>query len=232
MRNKKGQFFIMSVVLVAIAIFILISYFISIDQSSIALFESSTKTDLKNIVNACGKGTGSGGCDPTWKDENFVKRKNVTIGVPGVPGHILIGWSGATAEQCANETRMYLNNQGEPIAIDYYMDGIISGGDCVLIPKGAVFPEEIYWIYYDSPGGTENHDYQVQAIPLDTYSLDSEEAYATCNSGTTYTNMCPHLEQVYSGKFKFNCSTSGSGPYTYSIIVKSKDLYFTGTIEN
>ena len=51
MGNKKAQFFIISIVIIAIAIFTLITYFLTIDEGSAIMFETSSRTDLDNIKN-------------------------------------------------------------------------------------------------------------------------------------------------------------------------------------
>jgi len=50
MKNK-GQFFIMSIVLIALAIFILISYYMTIDETTAVRIDSSSRIQIKNIQN-------------------------------------------------------------------------------------------------------------------------------------------------------------------------------------
>jgi hypothetical protein len=227
--NKKGQFFIISIVLLALALFILMAYFISVDEASTVMFEASSYTDFKDIRVACEGGSSTGGCSPTWKDANFAKRKNVTINAPAIPGYMLISWAGATEAQCKDETRMYLNNDGEAIPLNYDMIGV-AGGECAVIPTDAIAADQVYWLYYDNSGGAEDHTKQESQPELNSYTLGSEEAYATCNTGVAYTNMCPLLKQTYGGKFQFNCTPIGTGPYNYTILINSKDFYFSGNI--
>ena len=102
--NKKAQFFIMSIVLLALAMFMLMAYFLTIDESGI-MFESSSRIVLKNIKNAV-------------------------------------------------------------------------------------------------------------------------EDNGNCNGNFS---LCPHFEQIYSGKFKLSCSEiGGTAPYNYTISIISKDLDFSG----
>jgi len=60
MKSKKAQFFIMSIVLLALAMFILMSYFLSIGESSAIMFEASSRNEFKNIQNAI---KDDGNCD-------------------------------------------------------------------------------------------------------------------------------------------------------------------------
>jgi hypothetical protein len=52
MKNKQGQFFIISIVLLAIAMFLLMTYFLTIDESSAIMFESNSRIEMDNIKNA------------------------------------------------------------------------------------------------------------------------------------------------------------------------------------
>jgi hypothetical protein len=49
--NKKGQFFIMSIVLIALAIFMLITYYLTIDETTVIRSDSSSRIQVKNIQN-------------------------------------------------------------------------------------------------------------------------------------------------------------------------------------
>ena len=51
MQSKKGQFFIISIVIIAIAMFTLMTYFLTIGESSAIMFEDSSRTELDNIKN-------------------------------------------------------------------------------------------------------------------------------------------------------------------------------------
>lgn len=50
--RKKGQFFIVSIVLLAISIFFISNYFLSIDESSVVLYQKGYDVDMRNIINA------------------------------------------------------------------------------------------------------------------------------------------------------------------------------------
>jgi hypothetical protein len=52
MKNKRAQFFIMSIVILSIAIFVLMTYFLTVDEASAIMFEKNSRIELKNIQNA------------------------------------------------------------------------------------------------------------------------------------------------------------------------------------
>jgi hypothetical protein len=50
-RGKQGQFFIMSIVLIAMAMFLLVAFYLTIDETTAVRSDSSSRIQLKNIQN-------------------------------------------------------------------------------------------------------------------------------------------------------------------------------------
>ena len=51
-KNKKAQFFVISIVLVALAFFAIFLFFQASEQTSVTLFQPSSSLDLQNTINS------------------------------------------------------------------------------------------------------------------------------------------------------------------------------------
>jgi len=217
--NNRGQFFIISIVLISISFLIISSYFLSIDESSVVLFTQSDDIDFHNIANAIDTANqcATSSCDPTWLNTGFLHRKYAVV---SGEGYANFGWV-SDEEECANETIAYDNSTSIQKTIQYEHVG---GTTCAAVFTG-ITPGDIFWIYYNNSGHKENNTYTGGLSDIGT--LGSQQSYSSCSGSGVCTNMCTGLETIYlSQGVKFNCTSVGSGPYNYTILFSSGSTFF------
>jgi len=201
--------------------------FLSIDESSIVMYKQNSDIDFKNIVNAIDKANqcfdNSDSCTPTWINTSFENRRNITLSSDEVR-YVDIGWQ-TTFDRCQDETLVFKSDETPVVGVGYEL----SGGDCYVVFNGEI--STLYWIYYNNTDANENHG---EMLGLDSHgSPGAEQLYSLCQGGAggNCIDMCSHLTTIYnSGNFEFNCTSIGSGPYNYTILLNSNSLYFSGNI--
>ncbi len=213
---KKGQFFIIGVILLAVSISVLVYNFMTVEKASIYLFEAGTDHDFRNIVTSITEKNdqieGDGWWNTSWKI-----RKLVSISaVAGNPTEINLSISSADIASCEKEIRV-INSTGE---IDSDVTADTGCNVTFTIATGN------YYMYYNNSAASK---------PAYRNTVSGNEGATYSVAGREYIGeLCTHLETIYLQKgIYLNCTESETGDWSrlnYTIDFKSKEFEFYGYI--
>lgn len=215
----KAQFFLVTLLLLALSMFVLFSFFRTTDISSVTLFTTSEYTDFKNIHNAIIK-KNTWMAENDWWNASWPYRKTMTAVGAGAPVEILITFPEEHMSYC-NETRIIndsdtstyviYNTSGTPPTCSYYFNANVVDTFKVYYGNGT-----------DRKPTLNNLKTGVAGI---AFIMGREET----------SNLCEHFEYVYSKQgVDLECDIentfANNQKGNYSINFTSLDLEFRGYI--
>ena len=218
-KNKSGQFFIIAIVLIYLAIISIFFYVRSSEETSVNFFVEDYSLDIDNIINAIQQRNkwmqGSTIYDHWFLDPSFEKRKRVSVtcndgfvhGDPSLIKYPLNVLSGDTTRNCSKEVRV--------VSVQDTGGVNNAGGDVQSSVNSSTAPCTIYWnITCGSPLPHTQHFYvywdnkYTEAPPPADYSrhIIDLSGVAVIGSKTTVTGpieispaiqLCDHFESIY-----------------------------------
>jgi len=217
--SKQAQFFIVSIVLLALAFFVIFSFFISAEQSSIVMFEPSSSDDFENIANAISE-SNEWISSKSWWDLDWRYKKNFTIsGGISNPTELDASIPAAKVSDCAKELRL-VNSAGVEVDSD-----MKTADNCILIFTASTGE---YWIYYNNSAVTQPaYRSAVASGTAPTFAVGSEQE-------VNPSDLCSHLKDMHLKKsIYFNCTrtlATGNSTYNYTIDFRANNFEFTGSV--
>ncbi len=207
-QRKKGQFFIISIVLLTLALFVVFAYIRSTDVASSTLFKRSSAQDITNIANAI-KERNMWLAD--WWNLTCSGRKHINITGPlDDPVEVYVNLSGFN---CLNTKITTLGNS----PIEAYNASSTPPCSFTFNAGG----EREFYVYYNC------------SVPFITTDMQGNETSAQIiKIEEPFYKLCPHLTKLYAERgISLNCSENPEvTSLNYSIDFGSLDLKFKGQI--
>ncbi len=225
---KRGQFWLMAIVLVYLAIVTMFFYVRSADRSSINLFEPNLDLEFQNLVNAINvrnnwlKSTGN-----DWYDLAWQYRRKIEITQNGTPAEIPTGIEAGKVGNCIADFRVVNLTNSE---IQANVSATTAPGCNITI--GVSTTPFTFYVYYGNPSASTPSYRQgtAQQGTEVTATLGSEMEVPT-------RGLCTHLNSIYPRLgMQLNCSLANvtcPAPRTQaniSIQLQSTGFKFNGTI--
>lgn len=215
--QTRAQFFIMSIVLLTLALVVLFANFVTIGEISARSFAHHSSSEFQNVLKAIEDHNTY--LSQNWFNLTFNKRKLLIIqDIPiGNPVQVDVGFN--TPEDisdCAKEIRV-VNDSGE----------VTSHVTSELPPCEIVFDAIIgsYYVYYDNP-----------QADIPSYRIIGQTGNPpTCSVGDIeqLQDLCEHFKYIYPIRgIYFNCSTTllDDKKFKYYIHFKAPDFEFLGNV--
>jgi hypothetical protein len=213
---KRGQFFLIALLLLALAMFVMFSFFRTTDTAAVTMFKKSSFIDIKNIQNAISdKNTWLNESD--WWNASWAYRIEVRNTDAQTPAEINISIPAGHISDCDKEIRV-VNASGL----------VESNVSSVAPPCNITFNTCAgcdYFIYYGNPDAV---------APTRTVANSGTLIYPTIITEGVG-DLCEHFEYIYPIQgIDIECdvinSYNNGQKANYSINFTSTDLQFKGYI--
>jgi hypothetical protein len=221
--NSKGQIFTVGMVVIGLSLFVIFAYFLTVQESSIVLFDKSSSTQLENFINAAGKR--NDWLNETWRQADRQVRMYVNITWAGVagPDFVIMDLSFSPCVGDCLGRVIVTNTSNDPVA--YTILGSGSSGQIQMFETfDAGNLDREYIIYYnDSVMSITN------VVPPALLIGQSSELFLPLD------NLCRHSDTFYETvNVGFDClaglNSTASSELNYTISFRAPDLQYEGTI--
>ncbi len=213
--RKKGQFFIISIVLLVLSLVVLFATFTTIGEMSSRTFAHSSYDEFSNIINTIEKSNDE--LDANWWNTSYTKRRMFkTPGSVSNPAEFDVSLVAGKLTNCQKEVRVTDTSHSEITNIEVTSD--IPPCDLIMLSAST---NTDYYVYYNSTTSTVLKD--IGAGTSATPTLYDEISL----------NLCEHLEDIYPRRgIYLTCSDNSDGDrITYTIDYKSNTFEFSGDID-
>ncbi len=226
--TKHGQFWLMAIVLVYLAIVTMFFYVRSADRSGVSLFEPNLDLEFQNLVNAINvrnnwlRGTGN-----DWYDLAWQYRRRIEATQTGSPAEIPTGIEAGKVSNCIEDLRVVNLTNSE---IHANVSATAAPGCNITIGVSAA--PFTFYVYYGNPSAS-TPSYRAGAAQQGT------EVTATLGSEIEVPTrgLCAHFNSIYPRLgMQLNCSLANvtcTYPRTQaniSIQLQSTGFKFNGTV--
>ncbi len=248
--NKRSQFFLMSLVLVYLAIIVIFTYIRSADYASVSLFEKDSDLELRNFIEGAIAqtswlpDTGPGGGANYWMvDRSWLNRKLININWigPNTASYALDINPELTygeVENCTKEVYLYSNATRSDVNIGF-TTGLPPCRITWTINNTVTGQTYYYYVYYNKQGYAAP-----TGRPTGTSGNTNGNFIATLGTQEESPPLafCTHLKPLYpySG-ITLNCTINataapGAGtayiPRNFTLNFIATDLKFNGSVYN
>jgi hypothetical protein len=228
--NRRGQFWLIAIVLAYLAIVTLFFYVRSADRSSVNLFEPNSDLDLQNMINAIKiRNTVLAGAED-WYDLSWQYRRRISVPITGGGVEVPTGIEAGKVTDCIVDIRAtYLNNS------EFYSNVSATAAPGCNLTMGVPYQPFTFYVYYGNAGATipnyrKSVPQQGVEAPIPITPVGSEVEVPT-------RNLCTHFNPLYPRLgMQLNCSLVNltcSAPSTranISLVISANDLKYNGTI--
>lgn len=213
---KRGQFFLIALLLLALSMFVLFSFFRTTDTASVTMFKKSSFIDIKNIQNAIGeKNTWMN--ESAWWNASWAYRKSIVGTSKQALAEVNISIPSDHISNCDKEIRV-VNASG-------IVDSNVSSSTYPCNITFQTCSSCNYFIYYGNPDAV---------APTRTVANSGTLIYPTIITEGVG-DLCEHFEYIYPIQgIELECNVVNSynngQKANYSINFTSTDLQFEGYI--
>ena len=228
MSSQRGQIFILGLVIIALSLFVVFSIFITVQETSVVLFDSSSSTMvLENFVNAAAEKNAWLADD--WHFANRLVRQPVSItntdGVWGGQIDLAVTFTGCTGN-CLGQI-VVTDTNGSFASYSIVGSGSSGTVQIVELPFWAGATTD-YLFYYNDTGLTSISITSPPTPPFFTLSYGPEETMA-------HDGLCTEANDFYNTlNVDFDCSYSKNASWNsainHTITFRAPDLEFEGMI--
>jgi len=220
-NHKKGQFFIVTLVIVSFSFFLIFSYIQTTSSNEVRAFQRPADRDLLNVMNVIEEQNEKNAID--WYDTNWKYRKRYVVGSLTCVGvkwnpHRFSFNSNGHDEQGDCTKELVATNSSKPFS---KIRLNVSGTSCTTVSVNCSDAiSSTFYIYYGHP--TTNEGNLIENVGT------SESA--TVTEQLAWVN-CTQIENDYQLLgYSMNCSAIGklSQTVTYNISFYSQNLKFSG----
>jgi len=214
MKNKRAQFMLVAVVLIAISIFMVFTYIRSADTSGIIFFEPDSRGEFTGLQNSIH--TRNAWLSDYWFNLDWENRSTIEISGP-IVNPVEVDPSIPPGSDCFDKVRVTDSSQTE----------ISSDVTAPVAPCDVVFSASpgTYYVYWNNPAAIAPGYRGISAGNPVTYLLISQDT----NPSQLF---CPHISKVYQkAGIDLNCAIQNffsSNQINYAIEFHSLDLNFEG----
>lgn len=235
-QSKKSQFFLMSLVLVYLAIIVIFTYIRSADYASVSLFSKDTTLELENFIDGATTQTSwlpDGGATHWMSTNPWMNRKLIAIkwtaaNAASYTVEINPSLTAADLENCTEEIRVYANSTRTEIAVNVTS----TTPPCNIVwtmttlVQGTTY---YYYIYYNNQGYTIAPAARSSSASGNTNAKFS--AYIGSAEECPPLAFCTHLADIYPRMgIDLNCTVNTTaGPLEVVYVPKNFTLLFTAT---
>lgn len=217
--SKKGQFMIITIVLVGLAFFSMYLMVRTVDRSSVVMFEQSELSGFESLHDAIVMR--NAWVQSYWWDLNWDNRAEINVTSADTTGNILmVDPNIPSGTNCNNEVRV---TDAGGVELKSNINLINSPCNVVFLAPSKT---GTYYIYWNNPAATEP-SYRVEIAAAG----EVPSIYTVSKETSPKLKFCPHAAEIASASEKLDCevqSLIGNNKINYKIDYSTPDASFSG----